>query len=83
MMMVETLNVGLRIKLPKKKKKKWTFKHGENLEFSIRLNWEFKIYMENEIDFYGDQWQMTLILIVQERSRDIFNNKEPLYALRQ
>jgi hypothetical protein len=38
MMMTETLNVGLRIKLPKKKKKKWTFMHGENLEFSIRLN---------------------------------------------
>jgi len=45
-----------------------TIIQGKNLEFSMRLNWEIKIYMENKIKLYGG-WMITdiLILLVQNR----------------
>jgi hypothetical protein len=35
-----------------------TIIQGKNLEFSMRLNWEIKIYMENKIKLYGG-WMIT------------------------
>jgi hypothetical protein len=58
-----------------------TIIHGKNLEFSMRLNWEFKIYKENKIDLYGG-WMTNdiLIMLVPKRPRDLFNNKGPFHA---
>jgi hypothetical protein len=37
--------------------------HDKNVEVSIRIKWEIKIYMKNEIDPYG-RWTINNLLII-------------------
>jgi hypothetical protein len=52
-----------RLKIEFNEKKGIYMIHDNNMEVSIWIKWEIKIYVENEIDPY-DRWMISNLLII-------------------
>ena len=60
------------------------FKGNYDLKISMQLIWEFKIYIENKINFYDEQiTNNILFLLVKEMLHDLLSSIGSLHTLRR